>query len=95
MRMHTRMLLGSLLAALALASAVSSASANRLSLSSTTFRQVWTPLSISNSEFAVTMTCNVTVEGSFHSAQITKVREALLGYITRARFGHPCTGSGN
>jgi len=32
------------------------------------------------------------MEGSFHSATIRKVLEALIGYIPRATAGRPCTG---
>jgi hypothetical protein len=94
MRTRTRLFLGALTAAVALAGAVNAASANRLSISSRTFRQVWTPLSISSAAAGVTLQCNVTLEGSFHYNTFAKVRGLLLGYITKAAFAHPCTGGG-
>jgi hypothetical protein len=94
MRTRTRLFLGALTAAIVLSSAVGAASANRLSLSNNRFRQVWTPLSISNAEAGVTVQCNVTLEGSFHYNTFAKARGLLRGYITKAAFAHPCTGGG-
>jgi hypothetical protein len=40
-----------------------------------------------------TIECHVTMEGSFHSRTISKVLEALIGYITRATVDSTnCTG---
>jgi hypothetical protein len=32
------------------------------------------------------------MEGSFHSATLSKVCGQLVGYVTEATFGHPCVG---
>jgi hypothetical protein len=68
----------------ALGVAVTGASANILSVSNTRFRVVWTPMTmwLQNTEFF--FRCNVTLEGSFHSATIAKVSEATIGRVSRA-----------
>jgi hypothetical protein len=95
MRTHTRLILGALTAAIVLATAVGTASANRLSTSNRNFRATWSPLTFqSNEEGGITIACNVTLEGSFHYASILKVARSLIGYVTKANVAHPCTGSG-
>jgi hypothetical protein len=96
MRTHTRLILGALTAVLVFAAAVDTASANRLSVSSNTFRATWRPLTFSTGAEAegITVACNVTLEGSFHYNTMTKVRNALIGYIAKAAATHPCSGSG-
>jgi hypothetical protein len=96
MRTHTRMLLGALTAAIVLATAIGTASANRLSISNRNFRQVWSPLSFTTEREGegVRIACNVTLEGSFHYNTIAKRLGALLGYVTKATVGHPCSGAG-
>lgn len=34
------------------------------------------------------------MEGTFHYRTIVKVERSLIGYVTRAIFGRPCTGFG-
>jgi hypothetical protein len=78
-----------IVAALILATTVTTASAGRLSTSESSIRTSWTSL-----EFVagpVTVRCRLTLEGSFHSRTIAKVREALIGAITRAIVAHRCT----
>ncbi|HEX4804679.1 MAG TPA: hypothetical protein VFU94_02155 [Conexibacter sp.] len=84
MRNRIAIALAALGAALALAAAVGSASANRLSYSETRFRIIWTSLTFSGSTGGFPITCPVTLEGSFHSATLSKVREAAVASITRA-----------
>lgn len=92
MRTRTRLLFAGLTAALLLSMAVASATANRLSVSNQRFRIVWAPLVLSNS-LGVVIRCPVTMEGSFHSATIAKVRGALIGYVSRATtIPGACTG---
>lgn len=88
MRTYVKLVITGLLAAAALAALVGSASANRLSITNRNIRAVWTSL-----EFLgpVTIRCRATLEGTLHSNTINKV-EALVGYITAARIGRPCTG---
>jgi hypothetical protein len=90
------MLLGALTAALVLASAVGTASANRLSISNKAFRVTWTPLTLSTApnNGGTRIACNVTLEGSFHYNTIVKVLRSLIGYVTKAVVRHPCSGSG-
>jgi len=92
MRNRVGIALAALGATLALAVAVSSASANRLSYSETRFRIIWTSLTFSGSGGGFVITCPVTLEGSFHSATLAKVTGALVAYITRASVENPgCT----
>jgi hypothetical protein len=93
MQRHIRLLLAGLAATAILAAAVGTASAQRLSLSNQQIRVVWTSLELTNSITASTVRCAVTLEGSFHSRTIVKVRELLIGYITRANVqNNQCTG---
>jgi hypothetical protein len=88
------MLLGALTAALVLASSITTASANRISISNTGFRITWTPLTMGSQAggSGTTVACNLTLEGSFHYNTFVKVLRSLIGYITKAAFVHPCTG---
>lgn len=84
-----------LTAALVIALAVSSASANRLSLSQRAFGATWGAenlLGISEL-FGVTNRCQLTLSGSFHSTAITKTVGSLIGHINRGGFLFNC-GSG-
>jgi hypothetical protein len=79
------------LAAVMLLLAVSSASANRLSVSNRFFRATWSSIELGAA--GTVSRCPVTLEGSFHSATIRKVEESLIGHITRAIVsGATCTG---
>jgi len=93
MRTHTRLLLVGLAASILLAAAASSVSANRLSLRArfSTFRMIWNSLEFSNTAGEGVVRCPATLEGSFHSATIEKVRGALIGHVTRAALG-ACEG---
>jgi hypothetical protein len=89
---HFKLMLACLGAACILTFAASSASANRLSGNSRTFRSVFTPLSFIAEGFG-TVRCPVTLEGSFHSSTIGKVAHALVGYVSRATLTNAsCTG---
>jgi hypothetical protein len=89
MRTSAKLGLTALLAALLLASAISTASARSLSVTEQSFRATWSSL-----EFAgggATIRCRVTLEGSFHTRTIAKVERSLIGAISRAIVAHPCT----
>jgi len=88
MRTRSKLVLAGLTAGLLMALAVSSASANRLSLTNTSFRAVWSSLRFFG-EGGITgeARCPVTLEGTFHSATIVKSIGALIGYVTRATSG--------
>lgn len=86
-------LLTGLMAALALAIGAGSASAGRLSIDETRFRITWPNLEFVG--FGILIRCPVTLEGSFHSSTMRKVRGALIGHISRASVRGaepPCTG---
>lgn len=93
MHKSVKLALTAMTAAFILASALSTASARNLEVSSQTFRVVWSNLEFTN-EFGIgTVRCSVTLEGSFHSRTIPKVERLLIGAITRANVGtSTCTG---
>jgi hypothetical protein len=74
------------LAALALASAFSAASARSFSTSNREIRVTWGPLQFGNAFTQIR--CHVTLEGSLHNMTIAKVLGSLVGYITRAIVNH-------
>jgi hypothetical protein len=94
MRRQSKASLCALAAAAVLAVLVSTASANRLSISNPAIRAVWAPVTVIIPESSLEFVCAMTLEGSFHSSTIQKVAGALVGYITRASVGHPCSGAG-
>ncbi|HZV73606.1 MAG TPA: hypothetical protein VFF79_07820 [Conexibacter sp.] len=87
MRTHTKLALAALTATLVMALAVNTASANRISISNQAFRVVWSPLNLIGEGSSVRVTCNITIEGSFHSRTIVKTLGSLVGYVTRAIAG--------
>ncbi len=93
MKYRTRLLIASLVAATALAAAISSASANRLSISNKNIRAAWTSLELSNTVTSEVIRCPVTLEGSFTESTIRKVLRALIGLVSKASVGgSSCTG---
>jgi hypothetical protein len=93
MQRHIRLLLTGLAATAILAAAVGTASAQRLALSNQAIRVVWNSLELSNSITTNVVRCAVTLEGSFHSRTIEKIRDKLVGYVTRANVqNNQCTG---
>jgi hypothetical protein len=91
MSKYTRTLLALIGATVLLSALTSAASANRLSITNQNIRSTWT-----NMEFLEPLgqrvICSVTLEGSMHSATISKVAGALIGYITRGTLTNPCVG---
>lgn len=93
MRRQIHTLLTALSAAAVLAAAVTSASAGRLSIRSSSIRAVWSSLNMTNTVTAGTVRCPVTLEGSFFSASIRKIVTALVGRVTTAKLNNgACTG---
>lgn len=82
MRFTLTSLLATVVAACTLATAISTASADRLSSSSQTFRVKWANLEFTGG--VANVTCAVTLEGSFHSRTLIKRERTLVGYITAA-----------
>jgi hypothetical protein len=90
MRNRSKLLLAGLTAALAFGALISTSSANRIALSGQQFRATWNKLRFIG---FVTVECHVTIEGSFHSRTISKVLEALVGYVSRVTVDSTnCTG---
>lgn len=81
-----------LAAALLLALSITAA-ASRLSYSVKEFRIMWATLSFSAEEGGVSITCPVTLEGSFLERTSIKVRDALSAKITNATVGTCREGS--
>lgn len=76
----------------AMAAMVGTASANRLSISAQNLRATWTEVRLRSSS-GLSITCALTLEGSLHSATITKTEGALIGYINRASLASCVGGS--
>jgi hypothetical protein len=88
--MRSKLILAGLAAALVMAFAANSATARNISAShSELFNAVWRPLTFASGGVPAAI-CNVTLEGSFHYRTFLKVRESLVGYITRA-IARECT----
>jgi hypothetical protein len=82
--MRSKLILAGLAAALVMAFAANSASAERLSVShSELFNATWSRLTFASGG-ANAAICDVTLEGSFHYRTLLKVTGSLVGYITRA-----------
>jgi hypothetical protein len=88
MRRRTRIIIGCLTVALALAAAVNTATARRIEISEQRFLMLFTEVTFEAG--GISIVCPVTVEGSFHSRTIAKVSGQLIGYVTEAIFQHPC-----
>jgi hypothetical protein len=80
---RSKLLLAALTAALTLGALLSTAYARRITVSNQNFRATWTTLRFLGGVFG-NIECPVTIEGSFHSRTISKVLEALVGYVSRA-----------
>jgi hypothetical protein len=92
--MRSKLILAGLTAALAMAFAANSASARNLSISHDELVNAsWRALRFSSSGSTVAE-CDVTLEGSFHYRTALKVRDSLLGYITRAIVNN-CVNGGS
>ncbi len=90
---HCKPIIAGVSAALLLAIVVNSASANRLSTSHTNlWKAIFRPLRFVSGGVTA-LSCEVTIEGSFHSATFRKVERALVGHISRASVGPCSTGS--
>lgn len=90
MRRYTRHLMVACTTALVLAAVAGTASANRLSISSTAFTLRSTSLTFGGGGLSII--CEVSLAGSFHSRTIVKTRNLLIGYINR---GEVIAGSCN
>jgi hypothetical protein len=88
--MRIKLAFAALTATLLMALATAGATARNLSIShGGLFNAVWRPLTFASGGSTITA-CNLTLEGSFHYKTFLKVRESLVGYITRA-IARECT----
>jgi hypothetical protein len=92
MRNRSKLILAALTAALALGALVSAATATRIAVSNQLFRVTWTGLSFNGGSSFGEVRCPVTIEGTFHSRTIVKNTSSLIGFVTSAAVGSPCTG---
>jgi hypothetical protein len=93
MRIRSKLILAGLAATVFMAYAVGTASATRLESSSQNFRIQWNPL-IFAAGGGVSVSCPVTLAGSFHSRTISKVSGQLIGFVNVAQVGAPETCMG-
>jgi hypothetical protein len=85
--MRTKLILAGLTAALVMAFAANSASARNLSISHGELWLVtWRQLRFGSGGLTAAA-CDVTLDGSFHYRTFIKLRNTLIGYITRAIAG--------
>jgi hypothetical protein len=84
MRTRSKLLLAAMTATAFMSFAVSGAQARRIFLSNTRYQAIW-PLLTFEIQGQATISCPVTLEGSFHSATLSKVSGQLIGYVTSAK----------
>jgi hypothetical protein len=90
MRNRSKLLLAGLTVALAFGAFVSAAPARRIAISGRQWRTQVNKLRFIGTQ---AIECHVTIEGSYHSRTISKVLEALIGYISRVTVDETrCTG---
>lgn len=88
-----RIIVIALLAAAAFAACAAGASGNKLSISSQRMTVKWSALRFTGLGGIISITCPVTLEGSFHSTTISKVRGSLSGVVTSGRLAAAsCSG---
>ena len=94
MRHLRKLILATIAATLFMILMITAASANRLRLSSKNIRIVWTEMILTNGAGGEGLiTCPVTLEGSIHSATVSKVIGSLVGHINRATIAEAsCRG---
>jgi hypothetical protein len=91
MTKRTKLIVGGLTVALALAAAVNTATARRIEVSEQRFLVLFRELTFVGGAFG-SVICPVNIEGSFHSRTISKISGQLVGYVTEAIVHHPCRG---
>jgi len=84
MSKSVRLALGLVAAATMMAAFATSASARNFSTTSQTLRATWSAI-VFTDPFGNTISCPVTLEGSFHARTMAKSPAALIGYVIRAR----------
>jgi hypothetical protein len=79
---RSRLLVAGITAAFVFSMAIGSASANRLSTSAQDIDMRWSNL-IFSSDAGSSVTCPITLQGSFHSRTLGKVVNGLIGFVSR------------
>jgi len=80
---------GGAAAIMLLSLAISTASANRLSMNTSQWVATWREMTIEGSFGRIN--CPLTLEGELHSRTFAKTRSSLIGYVNEARSG-TCSG---
>jgi hypothetical protein len=94
MRSTKRLLTAALAATALFAALATTGSARRFSVSNTNIRAVFRPVIFQGFE-GTTLSCTLTLEGTFHYRTFIKVERTLIGYITRAIFAtETCVAGG-
>jgi hypothetical protein len=96
MRTRSMLLLGTFAATACLLLTVAGASARRLEVSATSFLMYWASSSplVFTEAGGTSVSCPLSLEGSFHSRAISKTSGALVGYINEAILATCSGGSG-
>jgi hypothetical protein len=89
---RTRIIIGGLITALALAAAVGTANARRLAMTENHFLSHFRELTFEGGGNQII--CPVSIEGSFHQKTLEKIVGSLIGYISEARVHRACSGAG-
>jgi hypothetical protein len=93
MRLPIKLLVTAVAAATLVASLTAAACARNLSISTRNIRVQFEPLVFQSS--IATVSCRVTLEGSFNCATVSKVESAQIGYLSRATSAaETCRSSG-
>jgi hypothetical protein len=88
----SQLLLAAIVATVLVGALAGSAPARTFFTTSQTLRTAFTSVTFRNA-FGILAACPLTLEGSLHSIRIAKVRESLIGLVTRAELGTCSTGS--
>ena len=96
MRLHSTRALAALVTALALLVGTSGASANRLSMSESSFEMVWESITFTIEGGMGGPECALTLSGSFHSRTLSKTTGLLVGLVPdRQLEPEECDNGGN
>src|SRR5215208_987775 len=81
MRWYMKFFVGAIAATALVALLAGSASAKIYDFDERRIRVVFAPLQLASPAASQTISCNVTLEGTFHASTINKVVNSLIGYI--------------
>lgn len=89
---RVKLTVGAAIATMILATAVGTATARRIEISSQFVRVTWSELTMEGA--GISIRCPMTIEGSFHSRTMSKVCGSVVGLVSRAVITPgSCTGA--